>query len=193
MKKLALAAAMALALGGMAKADIVDWVALYGGVTLDPDLNFDGSSYSMRTGYNVGGTLGWNFTHDISGGIDVMYTDSKYDCCSPNGLQSLSVMATGYWNFDIGSKVHPFIGAGLGLVQVTYHTPAPGFSGSDTVFGYQGTVGVTYPLDTNLNLLLAYKYQGADTAKINAPSDADNDPAEYKSNNISIGLVFNIR
>jgi len=56
---------------------------------------------------------------------------------------------------------------------------------------YQGTAGVTYPIDQNLGVVLAYKYQGANDANFTSPVGGAT-TAEYKSNNLSLGLVFNI-
>ena len=187
MKKFALALVVFAGLGSTAHAGMVDYAALYGGATFEPTLRYGNGHFDMDTGYNVGGVLGWNLSPNLSVGLDLMYTNSGYSCCQ-SSLESFSAMATGYYSFDIGSKVRPFIGLGVGGVQVTYDGASqfPGFSGSDFVFGYQGVAGVTVPLDTKIGLVLAYKYQGA------ADSSIENRKVEYKSNNASIGLVFGL-
>ena len=192
MKKILMAVAMALTLGGgAAQAALVDYAALYGGVSMDPDLKFEGVSNGMDTGYNVGGVLGWNLAPGISIGVDLMYTSSDYTCCTAT-LEAFSVMATGIYSFDVGSKVRPFVGIGVGGVQVSYHAPAGILtvnSGSDFRFGYEGIVGLAFPLTAKTDITLAYKYQGSSDGTIN---DSDSDKVEYKSNNLSLGLVFNL-
>ena len=74
-------------------------------------------------------------------------------------------------------------------MQVSYHTSLAGGSGSDFRFGYQGVLGLAYPLTAKTDITLAYKYQGSSDGTIN---DSDSDKVEYKSNNLSLGLVFNL-
>ena len=98
-------------------------------------------------------------------------------------------MATGYYSFDVGRKWRPFVGVGVGEVQVTIDNSVASGSlrGSQFVFGYEGMAGVTVPIGSKVGVLLAYKYQGANDASI-----ASNSPIEYKSNNLSVGLVFDL-
>ena len=183
MRKLLLAAVAALALGGTAHADILDYAAIYGGYTADPNLTIDGASFSMDHGYNVGAAFGWDVTSNFSFGVDLMYTNSDYKIF-PGKLETFSVMGTAYYNFDIGSKWRPFVGAGIGGVQES----VTALSGSDFVFGYQGVAGVSYPLAEKTAVVLAYKYQGASDGSINPFNNI-----WYQSHNISAGLIFNLQ
>jgi opacity protein-like surface antigen len=187
MKRILMATALALALGGTANAAIVDYLALYGGGTMDPTLRYGSGTSSMDTGYNVGAAFGWNVSPQLSVGADMMFTHSGYSCCT-SSLESFSVMANGIYSFDIGSQVRPFVGLGAGAVNVTYDGASqfPTFSGSQFVFGYQGEAGVSVPIATKVGLILAYKYQGAADASIEGKK------VEYKSNNVSVGLVFDL-
>jgi len=190
MKKIILAAALALVVGGTAQAAMVDYAALYGGATIEPKLSYKPSlntPFSMDTGYNVGGVLGWNLTPELSLGLDLMYTNSGYSCCT-SSLETFSMMANGYYSFNVGSRARPFVGLGVGEVHVSYDgaNQFPAFSGSQFVFGYQAEVGVSVPIASKTGVVLAYKYQGASDASIKG------EKVEYKSNNLSVGLVFDL-
>lgn len=185
MRKIMLAASVAvMAAAGSAHAAMFDYAALYGGVTLDPPLNVAGGEFDVDTGFNFGGGLGWNFDENLSGGVDIMYTQSNYSTF-PGKIESMSVMGAIYYSFDIGSKWRPYIGAGVGGVQVTFDLVPP-ISGQDFVFGWEGMAGVTIPVANKLDLALGYKYQGANDSTISGAN------IEYKSHNISAGLVFSL-
>ena len=185
MKRILMAAVVAVVLGGTAQASMVDYATLYGGVTMDPDLKYGPAKYSMDTGYNVGGGLGWDLSPGFSLGVDLMFTHSGYTCCT-SSLETFSIMANGYYTFDIGSPVKPYVGLGAGGVQVTFDSSPSPSSGSDFVFGYQAEVGVSVPIANKIDLVVGYKYQGASDASIEGAK------VEYKSNNLSAGLVFDL-
>jgi len=189
MRKFVIGAAVALGAlfgGGTASAGLLDFVGIYAGWTQEPDLQAGTCCFEMDHGLNVGGVFGWNLSPEISVGADFMYTNSGYHGFHDTDLETFSFMAAGYFNFDIGSDLRPFIGAGLGGVQVSFSSPNPASNGSDIVFGYEGMAGVTYALQDNLGLALAYKYQAANDATIQGFTD------EYKSHNLSLAIVFGL-
>jgi len=188
MKKIGLALfatmAMAFGFGGSAKADLFDYAKLYGGATIEPQLEwcFLGcSDFDMDTGFNVGGSLGWNVAPEFSIEADFMYTHSNYSCCTTR-LETFSTMVNGLWHFDIDSKWKPYIGAGIGGVQSIYEFGTGNLS--DFVFGAQGMAGVDIAIAETVDLQLEYRYQWADDANDSGVS------WEYKSHNIDLGLVF---
>lgn len=186
MKRVILAASMAvMGTVGAAHAALVDFAALYGGVSIAPPLQYGCCEYDMDSGLNVGGVLGWTLDKNLAVGVDLMYTEQGYSGYSSK-LESMSVMADLFYSFDIDSKWRPFVGAGIGGVQVTYDNSGSPFAGSDFVFGWEATAGVTIPIADKTDISLAYKYQGSSDAEIEGRS------VEYKSNTISAGLVFNL-
>jgi opacity protein-like surface antigen len=189
MKKIALAVmAMALALGGVAKADLFDYAKMYGGVTIEPQLNwqalpFPSGDYDMDTGLNVGAALGWDVAPQFSIETDLMYTHAYYSCCN-NNLETFSIMLNGIYHIDIGSKWTPYIGAGAGIIDSTYSTDTGG--ARDWVFGAQGLAGISIPLQQGLDLSLEYKYQWSDDASDSGLVWG------YKSHNVDLGLTFHL-
>lgn len=190
MKKFALAVAvMALALGGTAKAAMFDYAKLYGGVTIEPQLSWDDGfgalNYDMDSGFNVGGALGWNVSHDLSVEVDGMFTHSQYSCCTST-LETFSIMVDGIYHIDIGSKWTPYVGVGIGGLQNTYSNTSGTGGASDFVFAAQGIAGMSIPISSDLDIGLEYRYQWSDDASDSGIT------WEYKSHNIDLGLTFHL-
>jgi len=110
-------------------------------------------------------------------------------------------MANAYWSFDCGGKWRPFIGAGIGGVQVTatdnHVIPGTTIIGdSDIVFGYQAMAGVAIPVADSIDFLAQYRYQAADDADLtltfSPPGTKVSYSQEYQSHNLSVGFRFNL-
>jgi opacity protein-like surface antigen len=190
MKKIALAAAMSIALAGVAKADWVDYVAVGGGYTQAPDLGYDNNSLKMDYGFHGGIMAGWNQSEDISLAADVMFTQSEYDGFSDD-LQSISFMLDAIYTCDTGEFWHPFIGAGAGGVYLRFHNVdldsvllGGADTGTDVVFGYQGMAGVSFDVDEKHAIYVGYRYQTSSDASIKGHD------VEYTTHNISVGVLF---
>jgi opacity protein-like surface antigen len=174
---------MAVAFTGAAKADWVDFVAVGGGYTQSPDLGVAGTSNAMDYGYHAEAMLGWAQSEEIAFAADVMFAESEYDGSSQS-LQSLSVMLDALYVCNTGDFWHPYIGAGVGTVQVSWDGAGP-FNGSEWAFGYQGMAGLSFDVDEKHAIYLGYRYQAAEDVTIKGVPDI-----EYASHNISIGVTF---
>jgi opacity protein-like surface antigen len=186
MKRIALAAAMTIALAGVAKADWVDWVAVGAGGTQSPDLGYGGTEFEMDYGYHGTAMVGWNQSEEISIAADVMFAESEYNGFS-SSLQSLSVMLDAIYTCDTGSFWHPYIGVGAGAINLRYEggNMFPAFTGSEWAFGYQGMTGVSFDIDDKHAIFVGYRYQQSEDVTIKGVSDI-----EYASHNITIGVLF---
>jgi opacity protein-like surface antigen len=196
MKRVALAAAMALALGGTAaKADMFDYAELQGGVT------FASVDHDTDTGFNVGGALGWGLSPELALEADFLFTQSGLEGTpiTDSNLESFTFMANLLWSFDMNSNWHPYIGVGLGGAQITVSDGTfgvtPVIGDSDVVFAWQAIIGANVPVAERISLLIEYRYQGS--------SDADltlTDPLgggipisqDYQSHNLSAGFRFHL-
>jgi opacity protein-like surface antigen len=201
MKRLAFAAAMAVFAVAPAKADVVDYAELFGGLTFDPSQDVNGISYDLDTGFNVGGALGWNLSPQFALEADFFFTTADYDLAAPadGTLESFSFMANAVYNIDMGSRFRPYIGAGVGGVQLRFTDGVtsggdPYTGDSDIVFGYQGFAGFAINVDNNIDFIAEYRYQGAGDANGSFTSLGVAYPLEfeYSSHNLSAGLRFNL-
>jgi opacity protein-like surface antigen len=189
MKRIALAATMALALTGVAKADIVDFWGFGGGVTQSPDLDYNGVSREMDYGYHVGAFVGWNQSEEFAFMADVGFTESEYEGFATS-LQSLSVMLDALYVCDTGDFWRPYIAGGVGAVQIDIDRGTAGpflplsVSGSEWAFGYQGMAGIAFDVDESHSITLSYRYQASEDVTIGGRN------VEYASHNITLGVAF---
>jgi len=184
MRKIAFVAIAALLIVGPARADVVDYAELFGGVSASPDLGWGGGSSEMDPGFNVGGSFGWNVASHFAVEAEFYYDQSDYSCCAPNNLESFSVMANGLYNFDSVIGVRPYLGAGVGYMQLVYNNAA--YQLSDWVLAYQGIAGVDIPADGNLDIILEYRYRSSGDAEDGGL------PYEYESHAVSAGIRVNL-
>lgn len=189
MKRIALAATMALAMTGVAKADWIDFWGFGGGATQSPDLDYNGISREMDYGYNIGGFAGWSQTEEFAFMADVMFAESEYEGFATS-LQSLSVMLNALYVCDTGDFWRPYLSAGVGAVQLDIDRGTAGpflpasVSGSEWAFGWQGSAGMAFDVDDNHAITIGYRYQSSEDVTIGGRN------VEYASHSISIGVVF---
>ncbi|MCM0080841.1 outer membrane beta-barrel protein [Geomonas sp. Red32] len=100
-------------------------------------------------------------------------------------LTVTSYMVNAYYDFKADTfPIKPFVGVGLGLLHG--ELSVPGENDSDNQFGYQFTVGASYPVDQAINMDLLYRYQGS-------ASDfaANGVSVSYGSSSIMAGIRYN--
>lgn len=141
------------------------------GFTLNGGYNFDDFRLEGEFGYKA------SDVDKISGpGGSVSVSDVE--------LTVLSFMVNGYYDVKMNSPFKPYFGVGIGLING--ELDGGGSTGDDTVFGYQITAGVSYPINKNLNLDFYYRFQGA-------ASDFEDagDELSYTSSNLNAGVRYN--
>lgn len=202
MKKVALAAAMALALGGTAKADMFDYAELFGGGTMAPELSTSGFEGDMKTGMNVGASLGWKLAPEFALEVEGFYTASNFEgpLITESSLETFTFMANAFWSFDCGEGWRPYIGAGLGGAQITVTDGDFNFFGTtrfngdaDVVFAWQAMGGFTVPVAEGIDILAEYRYQSAEDADLTLTANGGGQitiQQEYRSHNLSLGFRF---
>ncbi len=110
------------------------------------------------------------------------------------GFRTMSYMANMLYDFDFGSKVTPYIGAGAGVAHIQLHNLTAGGpiagSTSDSVFALQGIVGLAYEISRKVNLTLDYRYLFGSTDAKFTDSLGRNFEAGYGNHAIMAGLTF---
>lgn len=107
-------------------------------------------------------------------------------------IKTWSLMANGYYDFETGSSLKPYAGVGIGFakhsVEINSIAGDAGSGGEDddTVFAYQGTLGVAWAVSDTMDLDFAYRYFA--TADAEFEDGAGTTEAEYGSHNLSAGL-----
>jgi opacity protein-like surface antigen len=153
-------------------------------------LDIGGVGYKLNTGYNIGVSGGINLVHllgpswDLRG--DIMHSQNQYACCTAH-LGGTSVMANLIYHIDLGMKLKPYIGAGLGAVAINFGNATTGPHETRTNFGYQALAGIEYPLAGKLSAFGEYRYIDAGHTDFSAVG-----PVEYRTHNVMIGLKLNL-
>ena len=75
-------------------------------------------------------------------------------------IESQSLMINGYYDIDTGSKLTPYVGAGIGYAKIKGKLSALGesYSADDNNFAWQVGAGVGYALNDKVSLDAGYRY-----------------------------------
>ncbi|NHK27419.1 P44/Msp2 family outer membrane protein [Parvularcula flava] len=202
LKKIALSTSVlaAIAFGGSALAqDSGYYIQGHGGANFivqdDAELMIDGlgdfsGSYDADTGYVLGGALGKHFGNGFRSDIELTYRSNSIGDFEAEGqtfeadgdLSSLGVFLNGYYDFAVeNSAFVPYIGAGLGYVNVDAEDENEG------VFGYQFKGGVARPVGASGGLVgLEASYLGTSDVEF----DVDGDTLEVDYGNTSLQFFY---
>ena len=130
--------------------------------------------------------------------------------------QSLAMMVNGYYDFDTGSAVTPYVGLGVGAARTSHTDSTDNITSRQWNFAYQGIVGASYAVNDQMSVSLDYRYfatakptydstfgqngiatTGAvsnavpATYAINSGDGQYSGKGKYVTNNLVIGLIFN--
>jgi outer membrane protein OmpA-like peptidoglycan-associated protein len=142
------------------------------------------------TGWAVGGMIGYDF---VGPRIEVegLYRNNQATLqAAPIGFQNftagavqeqVSIMGNLLYDFRFGSPIVPYIGAGAGVAFV--NTSALGATISNTVFAYQGIIGVGYQIDPSWRVNIDGRYFGTTNINVNNPFIGG---ITYNNNNITL-------
>ena len=176
------------------------YVAAGGGVTLITDTedteqkgitgsvdNDTKANWDLDFGFGAGGAAGYdfgdfrteaefsfqsaNFRHGEK--IDNDDDNKKAD----DNLTVMAIMANGFFDLDTGTPFVPFIGIGVGgvnlAVKLAEGDADPTFEGSGWGFGYQANIGVAYEIIDAVALTLGYKFFGTLQTQVTDPDDEE--------------------
>lgn len=172
------------ALAAAADTPLYASLSLFSVFSDDQDMDLNGSKIAdidLDTGIGFSGALGYQFSN-FRAEMELAYRDNDVTITSSpvnnigGNLDSLALMLNGYYDVKTHSRITPYIGAGVGMVDV---------DGIDTVFAYQGMVGASYSLNPTNDVFLGYRYFGADTVEDNVSTGKVG--FDYDSHNIELG------
>jgi opacity protein-like surface antigen len=200
-----LGAVSAMAISANASAETGLYGSLKLGGSILQDMNFSEASTANlsldpNAGFSLSGGVGYRFGNAIRLEFDLGYGDNSLDggfqqnvqafvpcgelpgnpCLDPNvdgKAKSLSGFVTGSYDLPVAGAFKPYIGVGVGFIDVDLHVDTRAamnagtvsrfdiINGSDTVVGYRGTLGVAYDMG-DVDLTLAYTYTFTDRMNI---------------------------
>ena len=180
------------------------YVAAGGGATLITDTTEtpekgiadkqEEADWDLDFGFSAGGAAGYDFG-DFRTEAEFSFQSANFlhadeikgDKKADDNLTVMSVMANGFFDLDTGTPFVPFIGIGVGAVNLSvklFDGPDDNkadFEGSGWGFGYQANVGVAYEIVDAVALTLGYKFFGTlETQVTDAGADSETDDMYVK-------------
>jgi len=149
--------------------------SLFGGYAYVPaNINTAGiTNTGYKSGYDVGGSIGFKGTPMRYEG-QLTYIDAGLKKFTLNSVERTGVsgnsdaflaMGNVYYDFNTTTPtLQPFLGVGIGYARVHAKLNSTGpfgatqYSGSNNVFAYQGTAGLTYNIAPNYAINAGYRY-----------------------------------
>ena len=205
-----IAAGLVAGLCTAASAQTDGWYAgAEAGVNFVPKLKFDttGNTWHQKqdpgyailgqVGYGFGkirleGELGWR-QNEIN-----KFSDDFGDHSVDGNISGVSFMGNVYYDFVNSSKWTPFVGAGIGGIDLNFDNlkagGVPVTNDGDFVFAYQGIAGVSYAVNEQLSIKADYRYLGTVDGNYNL-SSAYAGPngvgkGEYASHSVLVGFTW---
>lgn len=146
----------------------------------DTDLKIGGAKVGdleMDVEYAAGIALGYQpsegqgFLSDMRFEVEMMYREVDFknlanSTIAPGGFggseESYVGMFNSYYDFNTGTSITPYLGFGMGVAHQMFDSITIQTDDSDTVFAYQGMLGMAYTLNgyEYTKLGLGYRYFG---------------------------------
>jgi opacity protein-like surface antigen len=156
-----------------------------------PRLGLDGRHGSLVFFDRLGYRINPNWRVELEAGFRPNYVSH------PGATRNVSAMANVIYDFMPGSRLTPFVGAGIGAnaLNVAYSNPAHGsfIAGHEVRFAWQAIGGVSYAVSRRLNLDLTYRYsqnQGGPTLQCFGSCSFAPRLGSNESNTLSLGLRY---
>ena len=135
----------------------------------------------------------------LRGELELGYRKLDWDKFKSDGSDAdgdyttLSFMANGIYAFEASDRMRPYVGVGLGLARHSAtnedEEDGPLFDVDDTVFAYQGMVGLGFPLSEKTEARVGYRYFA--TADADYGIDVNQiKGASYGTHSIEAGIRF---
>jgi len=141
----------------------------------------------LSNGFRLEEELGY---HQINLDHVTTYGGGQGSGTAGGDMSALSLMTNGYYDFDTGGPIKPFVGAGIGFARVGMNDVTvrgqPLVDDSDVDFAYQGMAGVGYQLTPHGTLYTQYRYFAVNDPTFNAAGGGQV-RSEMATHNIEIG------
>ncbi len=155
-----------------------------GGYDLDADWTQHlGLGYAFQNGFRLEGELSHRYNEF-----------GEDDGLLDGDVHAWGAMLNGYYDFNRGGDVQPYVGVGVGGARLGVSAaggPFGAWSDEDTVFAYQAMVGIAFNLTEQLGLDVGYRYFAAPDAEFDGDTanfTAAAFEADYEHQAVTVGL-----
>jgi len=202
------AAGLVAGFGTAALADTEGWyIGAEAGATIVPHIKFEALANSwqqtQQTGYEALGQVGYGFGQvRLEGEVGYRqnalhrFTNVLGQQSASGNIGGVAVMGNAYYDFSTGGKLTPFLGVGLGGLDLSADKIAAGglpvTNGSDFVFAYQGIAGLAYAVNDNLAVKLDYRYLRSEKGSLSLDADygTGNGRGAFVSHAFLVGFTY---
>jgi len=151
------------------------------GLGLQGNAAFDGVDYKLDNSVVGNGAIGYNFK-PVRVELGVGYQQHAYiDYPEYADVSFLTVLANGYYDFNLGSEFSPYLTAGVGMADVK----TADHYVEQTVFAWKVGAGVGVKVASNVTLDLGYQY-----LKPEGLSSINHEKVSWAGNNILAGIRY---
>jgi len=150
----------------------------------------------VDTGAVIGAAIGVGLANHFRFEGELAWHDSSID--DPQfffpgeslNISVLSIMANGYYDFDLNAPFKPYVGAGVDFGFIRAEHEFFGFVDEDTDIGfaYQLMTGVAFDLSPRSAITLGYRY--FDTTDLDVATFGFNFQTEFTSHEFLVGVRF---
>lgn len=182
-----------------ASADDASWyTGGQGSAVFQNDADADGAvtfSNNYNVGYGLGGLMGYEFGNGFRTEAELGYQHSNLDSGGDGSNSALFGLASGYYDFDMGTHNpwKPYLGGGVGYADIRMDgTPgaAPSVDDSDQVPVYALAAGIGYDLDQQTTLFAGYRYIAAIEDPSMTNSAGQGFDLDYGTHNAQVGMRY---
>ena len=178
------------------------YVAGGAGLSFPRDMDFDGTAINSSADLDTGPvgvlSIGHGFMDNFRGELELGFRTSDVDSVggtsASGNADSWSAMINGFYDFDTGGKLTPYVGLGLGGARIDADgiSPVSGTRVDDSDFGfaYQGILGISYELSEQWSATADYRYFSAPDLSFGAGNGTGVD-SNFDSHSVMVGLRFN--
>lgn len=170
----------------------------------------EGENHLVEAEFDAGITtssvIGYNLSDDIRFEGEFAWRRNDGDAVAFNGIdrdfnakgaESYSLLANVFYDFENGSKVTPYIGAGagIGFLENDFRYGPAVFVDKDTAFVYQGIIGASLPITERIVGFVDARFLGSTGVDFERISPADNGvllDSEYDNFSVSVGYRWKL-
>jgi opacity protein-like surface antigen len=163
-------------------------VDVFGGAGIPGSLRWDGVARDTDAGKVFGLAVSRNDTFLANADVGIELSRSSYSYTNeyPSSIAGTSLIAFAKVNLSSIGNFQPYLGAGLGVVNIAYTNASPSYANAEIEFAGQLSIGMRYPLTPALSAFVEARYIRAKDAHV-AYSPARRD-ADFRSKSIVFGI-----
>jgi len=181
-------------------------ISAFGAFRGDSDLTEDGKKYhdfwQFDHGYGVGANVGirlnnnWRVQLDLkrqSNGVDKATNSVGVTNKGVGRIVATYGILSGYYDLPVNWRIRPFVGLGIGQAQVKLNNVGHDgtsllMSSSDDALIGQASLGASYSINDNIDVVLEYSYVKSQDVEYN--SGISSEKLEFSSHNVGLGVRY---